>query len=63
MDPCPYRREHEWEWELARQGWLCRNCYAFTDKRTDMPLIRPQPPQTDESSIPTPSNPFPAIKA
>lgn len=61
LKPCPYRRVHEWEWEAARQGWLCAHCYAFTDKREDMPLVAPSPP--DESTKPTPPFPFPPLNA
>lgn len=60
MDPCPYRLHHEWEWEQARQGWLCRNCYAFTDKKESQPLAAPSDGKT-ESDKPTPAEPFRAL--
>jgi hypothetical protein len=55
MDPCPYRKEHEWEWEEARKGWLCRHCYAFTDKNDGRMDVRK--PVADEF----PTQPYPQV--
>ena len=61
LKPCPYRKVHEWEWEAARQGWLCAHCYAFTSKRDELPLVPPI--AQDDSTKPTPPFPFPVVKA
>jgi hypothetical protein len=58
---CPYRREHEWEWEQAAQGWRCHHCYALTPARPPRPLVQPPTGET-ESDKPTPAHPFPGLK-
>ena len=41
--PCPYRREHEFEWMDVEQAWLCRHCFvvnASPDEPTQpMPVV------------------------
>lgn len=50
--PCPYRKEHEWDWDGALQTWVCRHCYAACETRP-APLV---------TETPTPTQPFPALR-
>ena len=52
--PCPYRKEHEWEWEPARQTWMCSVCFAVCENPSTA-IAKP----TEEK--PTPAHPFMAI--
>ena len=59
MKACPYRRDHEWEWDGARQVWWCPNCYSECDKpEVALPIIDVTPPDSEK---PTPPEPFPAL--
>lgn len=50
--PCPYRKEHEWEWEAARQTWVCSVCFAVCEN-PNATLVKPS-----EDEKPTPPHPF-----
>ena len=59
MKPCPYRKEHEWEWDGTLQRWMCLHCYAVCEKpAVAMPIIDVTPPDSEK---PTPVEPFPAL--
>jgi hypothetical protein len=52
LKACPYRREHEWEWEPQRQLWECRNCFTLTVSRLDHMAIT-QPMEAPELDAPS----------